>query len=106
MSVLNLTTNASSSVGSTAYNWTYTQNTGSVVANTSLTNNTTNVSTFNYPAAITYVPGGTSGTYSFVFQCSATDSGVANCVAIKDITLFFNVTPPSCTITLSNITVA
>ena len=106
MPTLNLTTSASGVVGTASYTWSYNQTTGAAVGNTSIANTTSATAIFTYPSTITYQPGASTGTYGFTFQCIGTDSGVSSCTAVRTIVLWFLVTPPSCSISLSSISIS
>lgn len=101
-----LSVTASSSIGSLSYNWTYAQSLGTTVPNTSITTtDNANTINFNTPNSVTYA-GTTSGTYKFDFSVTVQDSGVQGCSSIQTISLYYNDTPPQCTLTLSTITVS
>jgi hypothetical protein len=104
--VLNLNITPANVQGTASYNWTLSQASGVLVSGVSLTNGLS-TSVLTYPSTLTYAGNAaTSGQYSFVAQCTVTDSGVASCTQTKLITLYFNDTPPACTLTLSNIIVS
>jgi hypothetical protein len=103
---LTATLTSSNNVGVLTYNWSLTQTSGTTLAGLTFTNGT-NSSVLTYPATITYAgASATSGTYSFNWQCQVTDSGVSSCVQVRNKVLYFLDTPPTCTLTLSAITIS
>ena len=101
---MNLTANFSAAIGTVSYNWTYSQATGAAISGTSLTNGS-NPAVFTFPNTI--VPTGVnSGTYSFVFQCQLTDSGVVGCQQVRTVTVYFNDVIPACSLVFSSITIS
>jgi hypothetical protein len=92
-------------VGVITYTWTINQTSGTAFAGVSTTTGAS-TATVTYPSTLTWSgAGATSGTYAYTLQCIATDSGVAGCNQVKTFILYFTLTPPACTLTLSNITV-
>jgi hypothetical protein len=99
-----LSVSGSGSAGITAYNWTYVQSTGSIVAGTSIVPNNANTVVFTTPSTITYA-GTLSGSYKFDFTVTATDGGVLGCTAVRTISLYYNDSIPTCNLAISPISV-
>jgi hypothetical protein len=103
---LTATLTSSGNVGVPIYDWSLTQTSGTTLTGLTFTNGT-NSSVLTYPSTITYAGAlATSGTYSFNWQCQVTDSGVNSCVQVRNKVVYFDPTPPTCTLTLSAITIS
>lgn len=97
---------ASLNVGSVSYTWTINQTSGTTFAGVSTTTGS-NTATITYPNTLTWAgAGASSGTYAYTLQVIASDGGVGSCNQIRTYVLFFTDTPPSCTLSLSLITVS
>ena len=101
---INASFTASSNVGTVTYNWTINQTLGTSVSGVSVTTGS-NAVVITYPNTLTWAgSSAVTGTYRFTLQGVAIDAGVASCNQVKTIYVWFNDTPPTCTLTLSDIT--
>lgn len=99
-----LSTSASGAVGTITYVWTISQTAGTTIGGVTISG-TTAVATVTYPSGLTFAgTTATSGTYTFAAQVVASDSGVSSCTATRSKNLYFNDTPPGCTLALTPIT--
>lgn len=96
----------SNNVGVVSYLWTINQITGTTVSGVSIGSGSNSV-TVTYPNTITYAgDAAVTGDYSFTVQCVSTDAGVPSCNQVRSRTLWFTIAVPSCTLTMTPITVS
>lgn len=100
-----LSTTASGAIGTVSYVWTISQTAGTTISGVSIAG-TTATATVTYPSGLTFLgSSASSGTYTFTAQVVASDSGVSSCTATRTKALYFDDTPPGCTLALSPITI-